>query len=107
MIELTKENCDAEVREEKSLPVVVDFWGPQCVPCMGLMPHYTEMAAAYDGKVKFTKVDCSTNKRVAMGFRVMGLPTFLFFKDGQEVARLTKEECTAETIRAEIDKLTA
>lgn len=107
MIELTKENCDAEVREERSMPVVVDFWGPQCGPCLALMPQYAEMAKEFDGKVKFTKVDCSSNKRVAMGFRVMGLPTFLFFKDGQEVARLSKDECTAEAIRAEIEKLIA
>lgn len=107
MIELTKENYDAEVREEKALPVVIDFWGPQCGPCMALMPQYAKMAEEFDGKVKFTKVDCSTNKRVAMGFRVMGLPTFLFFREGAEVARLSKEECTAEAIRAEIEKLTA
>ncbi|MDD4160422.1 MAG: thioredoxin domain-containing protein, partial [Synergistaceae bacterium] len=43
MIDLTKENCDAEVREEKTLPVVVDFWGPQCVPCMALKPLYHDM----------------------------------------------------------------
>jgi thioredoxin 1 len=107
MIELTKENCDAEVKEEKTLPVVVDFWGPKCVPCMGLMPHYTEMAKEFEGKAKFTKVDCSKNRRVAMKFRVMGLPTFLFFNNGEEVARLSKEECTAESIRAEIEKLTS
>jgi thioredoxin 1 len=66
-----------------------------------------EMAKEFEGKAKFTKVDCSVNKRVAMGFRVMGLPTFLFWKDGVEVRRLTKEECTPETIRAEIEKLIA
>ena len=71
------------------------------------MPHYMEIAKEYDGKVKFTKVDCSVNKRVAMGFRVMGLPTFLFWKDGAEVKRLSKEECTPEAIRSEIDKLIA
>ena len=40
-----------------------------------------------------------------MGFRVMGLPTFLFWKDGVEVKRLSKEECTPESIRAEIENL--
>ena len=40
-----------------------------------------------------------------MGFRVMGLPTFLFWKDGVEVKRLSKDECTIEAIRAEIEKL--
>ena len=32
MIDLTKENCDAEVRQETSKPVVVDFWGPSAYP---------------------------------------------------------------------------
>ena len=97
MIDLTKENCDAEVRQETSKPVVVDFWGPQCVPCMALKPKYHEMEHEFGDKVKFTAVDCSTNKRVAMGFRVMGLPTFLFWKNGVEVKRLSKEECTEES----------
>ena len=88
MIDLTKENCDAEVRQEKNMPVVVDFWGPQCVPCMALKPQYHEMEKDFVGKVKFTAVDCSCNKRVAMGFRVMGLPTFLFWKNGVEVKRV-------------------
>lgn len=105
MIALTKENCDAEVRQEKNLPVVVDFWGPQCVPCMNLLPKYHDMEKDFEGKVKFTSVDCSENKKVAMGFRVMGLPTFLFWKDGVEIKRLSKEQCTAEAIRAEIEKL--
>ena len=105
MIDLTKENCDAEVRQEKDVPVVVDFWGPQCVPCMALKPQYHEMEKDFTDKVKFTAVDCSCNKRVAMGFRVMGLPTFLFWKNGAEVKRLSKEECTIEAIRAEVENL--
>ena len=42
-IDLTKENCDAEVKES-ALPVVVDFWGPSCGPCMALMPKFLEIA---------------------------------------------------------------
>lgn len=107
MIDLTKENCDAEVRQETSKPVVVDFWGPQCVPCMALKPRYHELEHEFGDKVKFTAVDCSCNKRVAMSFRVMGLPTFLFWKNGAEVKRLSKDECTIEAIREEIAKLAA
>ena len=35
----------------------------------------------------------------------MGLPTFLFWKNGVEVKRLSKEECTEESIRAAIEEL--
>ncbi|MDY9921150.1 MAG: hypothetical protein U2P59_04945 [Synergistota bacterium] len=36
---------------------------------MALKPLYHDMEKDFVGKVKFTAVDCSTNKRVAMGFR--------------------------------------
>ena len=36
-VELTKENCDAEVKQASGV-VVMDFWGPACGPCMALMP---------------------------------------------------------------------
>ena len=105
-IDLTKENCDAEVKES-ALPVVVDFWGPACGPCMALMPKFLEFAEKYDGKVKFCKVDTSQNKRVAINFKVMSLPTFLFWKGGAEVARLGPADATAENIEKKIAELIA
>ena len=105
MIHLTKENCNAEVKEELNIPVVVDFWSPTCPPCMALMPKYHDMEEEFSGKVKFTSVDCSSNKRVAMLFRVMALPTFLFWKEGKEVKRLTNNDCTQERIKREIENL--
>jgi len=106
MIELTKENCEVEVKES-AIPVVVDFWGPACGPCAALMPSFTELASKpeYEGKVKFCKVDTSLNKRVAISFKVMGLPTFLFWKGGSEVARLSGQNATIESIKAKTDEL--
>jgi thioredoxin 1 len=100
-IDLTKENCDVEVKES-SLPVVVDFWGPSCGPCMALMPKFMEIAEKYDGKVKFCKVDTSQNKRVAINFKVMSLPTILFWKGGSELARLSGADATPENIETKI-----
>ena len=51
-VELTKENCDAEVKQASGV-VVMDFWGPACGPCMALMPKYLEIAEKYEGKAKF------------------------------------------------------
>ena len=106
MIELTKENCDVEVKES-AIPVVVDFWGPACGPCMALMPSFMELASKpeYEGKVKFCKVDTSQNKRVAISFKVMGLPTFLFWKGGVEVTRLSGPDATIDNIKAKTDGL--
>ena len=46
-VELTKENCDAEVKQASGV-VVMDFWGPACGPCMALMPKYMEIAEKYE-----------------------------------------------------------
>lgn len=106
ILALTKENCDAEVRQS-ALPTIVDFWGPKCGPCMALMPKYHELAEnpKYEGKVKFCSVDTSTNRRVAIGFRVMGLPTFMYWKDGAEFARLSGDELTIDQITAKLDEM--
>lgn len=87
LLELTKETFDQEVKES-SLPVLVDFWGPKCVPCMGLMPVVEELAPKYAGKVKFCKVNTAENRRLAIALRVMSLPTFQFYKNGELVAEL-------------------
>lgn len=87
LTELTKENFEQEVFQS-DLPVLVDFWGPKCVPCMGLMPLVEELAAKYAGKVKFCKVNTAENRRLAIQVKVMSLPTFQFYNKGELVAEL-------------------
>ena len=106
--EITKENFDSEFKNSP-VPAVLDFWGPKCGACLALMPKYHELAedSKYEGKIKFCSVDTSKNRRVAMTVRpaVMALPTFLFFKDGVEVARLTGNGLTIDKIAAKVDEL--
>ena len=104
MLELNKENCEAEVVAENSMPVVVDFWAPTCADCMALLPAFEQLEGTYAGKVKFAKVDCSKKRSVAMKFRVMSLPTFLFYKEGAEQKRLGRG-VTIQEIQAAIDEL--
>ena len=88
MIEVNTENFEQEV-VKSSQPVVVDFWGPQCVPCLALMPQVEVLSEKYQGQVKMTKVEAPRSRRLCLNLRVMGLPTFLFYKNGKEVNRLT------------------
>jgi thioredoxin 1 len=71
------------------MPVLVDFWGPQCGPCLALMPKVEALAERYGDKVRITKVEAPKNRRLCLTLKVMSLPTFLFFKDGKEVDRLS------------------
>ncbi len=85
--EVNKDNFDQEVVQSQQ-PVLVDFWGPRCGPCLALMPYVEEMASDYGSVLKMVKVDASQNRRLCLNLRVMNLPTYLLFKDGKEVDRL-------------------
>jgi len=88
MIEIKSENFEQEVLHS-SQPVLVDFWGPQCGPCLALMPKVEALTGRYGDKVKITKVEASKNRRLCLTLKVLSLPTFLFFKNGKEVDRLS------------------
>jgi len=81
IIEITKDNFKEEVLKSK-LPVLLDFWGPRCIPCKRLMPIFEELAADYAGKVKFCKINTSKNRSLTQQFNIMTIPTLHFYKDG-------------------------
>ena len=101
MIIVDKETFEAEV-QQSSMPCVVDLWGPQCGPCLALMPEVEKLAEAYEGKLKFCKLNVAENRRLVISLRVMAVPTILFYKDG---ARISGDAVSIEAIKAEADKL--
>jgi thioredoxin 1 len=103
MEEVTKETFEQDVIGSNR-PVVLDFWGPQCVPCLSLMPGVETIADKYGDKIKIAKVEAPKNRRLCLNLKVLSLPTFLFFKDGKEVDRLTGT-ITLDAIENSISKL--
>ncbi len=71
-----------------SLPVVVDFWAPWCGPCKMIAPVLEELAQEYAGKVKIAKINTDENQQTASQYRVQGIPTLLFIKNGQVIDQL-------------------
>ena len=92
-IELNRDNYESEVLGSKE-PVMVDFWGPQCRPCLALMPAVEQLEKDYAGRLKVAKVNATQNRMLCAKLRVLGLPTYLFYKNGNEVNRLTGDTIT-------------
>jgi thioredoxin 1 len=85
--------------------VLVDIWGPDCRPCIALMPAVETLAERYRDRVRFVKVNAPENRKVCRDLRVAGLPAYLTMRDGVEVERLTGNGTTAEQIEAAILRL--
>lgn len=81
-VELGDKTLDNFIRSVH-LPILVDFFSPGCGPCMALAPLLIEMARTYLGRIIIIKVDTSKNPGCAAYYRIKGVPTLLFFKDGK------------------------
>jgi len=76
-----------EVVQKNSL-VVVDCWAPWCGPCYMVAPVVEELARDYAGKILFGKLNVDENRRTAMQYQIMSIPTMLVFKNGKLVDRI-------------------
>lgn len=86
-IHVTDDTFDEQV-VSSSLPVLVDFWAPWCGPCRMVAPVVEDLARAYDGRALMAKVNTDENVQVASKLGIMGIPTLILFKDGQEMDRV-------------------
>lgn len=84
---LTDHTFQSEVLQSSEL-VLVDFWAPWCKPCTMISPVIDQLAAEYDGKVKFGKLDVDENPETTQGFGILSIPTLMLFKNGQVVDKL-------------------
>jgi len=95
MIDVNSDGFEAEVSQSER-PVLVDFWGPRCAPCLALMPFVEKLAEQFREELKVVKVNSMENRKLCIELKVMSLPTFLLFRGGQEVARKTGEITAGE-----------
>lgn len=103
MLEVDKKTFEEEVLQAEGT-VVVDFYGDGCVPCQALMPHVHALADQYGDKLKFTALNTSKARRVAIGQKVMGLPVIAIYQNGEKVEELVKEDATADAVKAMVEK---
>ena len=65
--------------------VIVDFWATWCGPCRMLSPILDEVEEEMSDKISVVKVNVDDADEIAAQFRIMSIPTLLFFKNGQVV----------------------
>jgi thioredoxin 1 len=103
VVALTSASWDNEVLQSKGI-VVVDFWAVWCGPCRMVAPTIEELAKEYAGKIKVGKLNTDENSDIASKYKIMGIPTIMFFKDGQRVDQIVGA-VPKQQIKSKIDSL--
>jgi thioredoxin 2 len=93
----------AEVVEQASVPVLVDFWAPWCGPCRMVSPALAQLAGEKPGQLKLVKVNVDEAPRLQQRFGVQSIPTLMVFRDGKVVSRQTGA-APAATLRSWLDQ---
>ena len=83
----TTASWDKDVIGHEGL-VLVDFWAVWCGPCKMIAPTIEELSKEYEGKLKVVKLNTDENPDIASKYKIMGIPTLIFFKNGEKVDQM-------------------
>jgi thioredoxin 1 len=103
-IDLDRETYEGATLKSE-LPMMVDFWVPQCGPCLALMPFVEKLESEFEGKLNVAKVNVAHNRMLCVRLRVMSVPTFIFYKNGEEISRLVGDQVDEKEIRNTVSRL--
>jgi len=102
-VEVNGNNFQQEVLKS-SVPVLVDFWAPWCMPCRMLAPTVEKLAEENEGKLKVCKLNTDENQNIAAQYGIQGIPTLIVFKEGKEVGR-TVGVMSKEKLQEKLDPI--
>lgn len=80
------ETWESEVLKS-DLPVLVDFWGPSCAPCIALAPLLDKVEQTFGGVLKVGKVNVNMHSPLAAKYGIRSIPTLLLFRNGKVVGQ--------------------
>jgi thioredoxin 1 len=96
-------NTEEEMKQAltSGKPVLVDFGANSCVPCRQLRPILKEIGTEYSEKAKVVVIDVYKYQKLAQEYKILMLPTLVFFDSkGKEAFRhigpLEKEKIVAK-----------
>jgi thiol-disulfide isomerase/thioredoxin len=89
--EATTENFDHLVLEPRGELVVVDFWGDGCPNCdIYAAAEPSLLSELEDARMRVVKVNAYVHEELARRYGLFGIPTFLLFRDGKLIGKMSQ-----------------
>ena len=70
-------------------PVLVDFYAEWCGPCKIMKPRLLDVAERIGADAKIVEIDVDREKEIAERCRIQSVPTFIIYKNGEQLWRQT------------------
>lgn len=83
------ETYDQAIRSSKV--VLVEFFASWCPHCQAMMPVVAQVKELLEGRAPVIQLDIDENQEAADAEKVQSIPTFIIYRDGQEVWRNSGE----------------
>ncbi|CAM6100991.1 unnamed protein product [Calypogeia fissa] len=102
---VTANELDSILSEERTSPMIIDFYATWCGPCVVLAQELEQLAVEYGQDIRFLKVDTDEEHELASQMEIRGLPTMVFVsKDVDKLAIRTEGLLPTNAIRDIIEK---
>ena len=82
-IHVSEGNFEQEIIKS-STPVLVEFGGVWCKPCIVLEPMLQQLCEEWGKDIKLVKVDVDESPELAIRYGVMSIPTTILFINGEQ-----------------------
>ena len=87
-IAVTKENFTEKILDATQL-AIVHFFAEQSGACQIQEPELVALSKEYQDRILFAKLNVTDYEELTTQWKVEGIPTLIFFRDGKELYRVT------------------
>jgi thioredoxin 1 len=67
---------------------IIDLWAPWCQPCKNLTPVIDRLEEKYKDEIEVERINVDEDDNAAIRYDVRGIPTVLYVKNNEIVARV-------------------